>query len=353
MRKPTVGSLFSGIGGLELGLERAGFEVRWQVEIDDFCTKVLTKHWPDVPKFRDIKALTGDELEPVDLICGGFPCQPFSVAGKQRGSEDDRYLWPEMLRIIEAVRPTWCLLENVPGIIRMALDGVLSDLEALSYATRTFVVPACAVNAPHRRDRVWVVAYADSTQRGQEYTARSNNQGRDDPNSLPRRKKIPSGPSGCLEALAYSDNVRQPSKGIRWTIPISETSQREEYKPSYEGEALADARSQRRQQIPGSPPRNEGQDEGWTSKDHHKPQCDGEGGGEWRPVKSPICRVAHGLSTQLDEPWSAGEWPHTPRVAQGAPDRVNRLKALGNSVVPQLAEVLGRMILEAWKETES
>lgn len=101
----TFGSLFSGIGGFDLGLERAGMVCKWQVENNEFCQKVLTKHWPNVSRFGDIKNVTKEQLEPVDLICGGFPCQPFSQAGKQRGKADDRYLWPEMLRVIRELKP--------------------------------------------------------------------------------------------------------------------------------------------------------------------------------------------------------------------------------------------------------
>ncbi len=104
-----VGSLFSGIGGLDLGLERAGMEVVWQVEIDDFCNKVLAKHWPDVARYRDVRTV-GDDLEHVDLICGGFPCQPVSVAGKRNGKEDERWLWPDYLRIVRIVKPRWVLV---------------------------------------------------------------------------------------------------------------------------------------------------------------------------------------------------------------------------------------------------
>ena len=155
--------LFSGIGGFSLGLKRAGMETIGFCEIDPFCRKVLTKHWPDVPIHTDIRGLEGKDYKGrAEIICGGFPCQPFSQAGKRRGTEDDRHLWPEMLRVISEVRPTWVIGENVIGFAKLGLDQALTDLENEGYATRTFNIPACAVGAPHIRQRLWIVAHADS-----------------------------------------------------------------------------------------------------------------------------------------------------------------------------------------------
>lgn len=159
-------SLFSGIGGLDLAAEWAGFETVGQCEWADYPTKVLEKHWPDVPRWRDIRTLTGDDfyaktgLRTVDVISGGFPCQPFSVAGKRGGKEDDRYLWPEMFRVIRELKPLALVIENVPGIVSLALDQVLADLESEGYACQTFIVPAAGVGAWHKRERVAICGYA-------------------------------------------------------------------------------------------------------------------------------------------------------------------------------------------------
>jgi len=150
--------LFSGIGGFSLGLERTGgFETVAFCEIDPFCQKVLREHWPRMPIYDDVRSLDYDGS--VDLICGGYPCQPFSFAGKRQGAEDDRHLWPAMFELIKKHRPSWVIGENVAGHIDMGLDNVLSDLGGENYQCRAFVIPACAVSAPHRRDRVWIIAH--------------------------------------------------------------------------------------------------------------------------------------------------------------------------------------------------
>jgi len=164
----NVLDLFSGIGGFSLGLERAGFKTVAFCEIESFPRKVLKKHWPAFKCYEDVKNVTKKRLasdgiirrgQKIDVICGGFPCQPFSVAGQQKSKQDDRHLWPEMFRIIREVKPTFVIGENVAGIVRLALDDVLLDLENEGYTTQSFIIPACAVGATHRRDRVWFVAY--------------------------------------------------------------------------------------------------------------------------------------------------------------------------------------------------
>lgn len=163
--------LFSGLGGFSLGLERAGMETVAFCEIDPFCRKVLRKHWPEVPIYDDVHEVCREQLEnagitPIDVVCGGFPCQPFSTAsaGKRYGESHDSYLWPEMLRIIDELRPRCVIGENVVGIGSMALDTVVSGLEGINYSVAPpLVIPACAVGFNHRRDRYWFLAHADGS----------------------------------------------------------------------------------------------------------------------------------------------------------------------------------------------
>lgn len=250
-----------------MAAERAGFRTVGQCEWADYPTKVLEKHWPDVPRWRDIRTLTGDDfyertgMRTVDVVSGGFPCQPFSVAGKRRGKEDDRFLWPEMLRVIEELRPAWVVGENVAGIISMAIDQVLSDLESIGYTCQAFVVPACAVDAQHRRDRVCIVAYRD----GAGFGTRCNNRERgqiphDEERNYPKSEPERSGRIG--RACTVGPDVGHANSGEQH-------------------------RDDRRQKQP---------------------------------------ELAHGC-------W----WPAEPdvgRVANGVPHRVDRLKCLGNAVVP-------------------
>lgn len=164
----NVLSLFAGIGGLELGLERAGMTTVGQVEIDPFCRSVLDRHWPTVPKHDDVRTAVqwweSEQRPHVDLICGGFPCQPFSVAGQQQGIGDERWGWPWMRDVLDAIRPRHVVIENVAALLRdtEAFSWLLGDLSDLGFAVEWDVVSACSVGAPHTRRRLFVVAYPDS-----------------------------------------------------------------------------------------------------------------------------------------------------------------------------------------------
>ena len=155
----AVGSLFSGIGGLDLGLERAGMKVIWQSEIDLYCNKVLKKHWPEVPNYGNIKEIDWQTIPRPDVICGGYPCQPFSTAGKRRGTDDPRHLWPWVRTAISELRPRYAILENVRGHISMGGLQVIGELAEVGYDAEWRVVSAAGMGASHRRDRIIIVAY--------------------------------------------------------------------------------------------------------------------------------------------------------------------------------------------------
>lgn len=261
----TVGSLFSGIGGFDLGLERAGFHIEWQVENNDYCRAVLKKHWPTVPCHYDIKTIDWCYVPSVDLVCGGFPCQPFSCTGKRRGAADDRYLWPEVVRCLSEIKPTWFIGENVPGLLNLGLDQVLADLEDLGYEIQTLSIPACAVDAPHRRDRFWIVSHHQRT--------------------VDRIVKFEKSSRSVQQSRigSLSPHVADPK--------------------DTNGRGSSHTKNQRRRHS----------QVGGCSCGHRW---------DWA-AESRILRVAHGV-----------------------PHRVDRLKGLGNAVVPQITEALGRMILE-------
>lgn len=157
----TFGSLFAGIGGFDLGFERAGMVCKWQVEIDDYANRVLAKHWPDVRRWPDVRTWPQPDTEWGDVICGGFPCQPVSLAGKRQGQADPRWLWPNFRSVLRDLRPRFGVVENVPGLLTHGFTDVLCDIAALGYDAEWSVLSACAMGAPHTRERLFVVVHAE------------------------------------------------------------------------------------------------------------------------------------------------------------------------------------------------
>jgi DNA (cytosine-5)-methyltransferase 1 len=304
-------SLFSGIGGLDLAAEWAGFETVGQCEFADYPTKVLEKHWPDVPRWRDIRSVTADSffektgLRTVDVISGGFPCQPFSVAGKQKGKRDDRYLWPEMLRVIREIKPTWVLGENVPGILRIAGKTVCEDLEREGYAVAVFNYEAAAVGAKHRRDRVFFVAHAKSKQIN---IRRNSNLDRCEISTKNQQKR-------------ESNNCRNDVN--RCGQDVADTQSRES-RENVQGI----------QQRPWS---------GFRSYNGQNRPINGR-----RPAEPGLGMLADGI------PYWLGEYlrvePDIPRVATGVKNRVEQLKCYGNAVVPQQAYPIFKTIADIEKK---
>lgn len=320
-----IGSLFSGIGGFELGLEWAGLgETVWQVENNEFCQKVLAKHWPDVKKYGDIKDVGKHNLEPVDLICGGFPCQPFSVAGKRRGKSDNRFLWPEMFRVIAELHPSFVIGENVFGFVNMALDQVLYELENISYQTATLVIPACSVNATHRRDRVFVIAYSGC----KHGTGFSDN--REPKEQIPCKenasefkRSIGNDEQGIITDTKRSGNRTSASEINGNTKENSEKREYPQSKFSRQNPIDSNTDSQHIKEYQfGNQFRQEGGERtsGWGFYESDWNQ-------EWVEVATRLCRMDDGV-----------------------PNRVDRLKSLGNAVVPQVSMAIG-LILKEWINT--
>ena len=288
----------------------AGFDIVAQCEIDEYCQKVLALRFPESVKYKDIKELTGEKIKnevgTVDIVAGGFPCQPFSVAGKQRGTADDRNLWPEMLRIIKEVRPAWVVGENVSGIIPIYLDTILADLETEGYAARTFVFPAHALGANHRRERIWVVAHRNDCGRSAEFGKQQS-----------ERAEIVDG-CGKVGLVA--------------------------------GEAVADASSRTRQrEAPGEPRHIAQRSENVANANAMRLQRSRPNGypqGREKPNKRPA-----GLCGP--EAWRA-YWSTEPklgRVAHGVSKRVDRLKALGNGQVVGCTAFIGQQIMDVERLT--
>ena len=255
--------LFSGIGGFALACRWAGIETIAFCEIEPYAQRVLRKNFPRTRIFEDVRQFPATEFREPFLLTGGYPCQPFSQAGKRRGAEDDRHLWPSMFGIIRTSRPTWILAENVAGHVTLGLDEVLADLEGEDYAVQPIIVPACAVDAPHRRDRVWILGNATSKLGDEcgEYRETS-------------RRQISESRNASREiAFADSDNARRVKQ--------------------------------------------------WRSES----------------IQSEL------VAAECENRWSAE--PNVGRVAHGIPRRVDRLRGLGNAIVPQVAYEIIKAIIEA------
>ena len=220
-------SLFSGIGGIDLASEWAGFKTVGQCELADYPYRILCKHWPDVPKWRDIRDVTAETIRhvgPIKLISAGYPCQPFSLAGKREGERDDRHLWPEVYRLLKEINPTWFIGENVVGHVTMGLDTVLSDLEGINYTCQPFIIPACASNAVDVRERVFVLAHSPGTQctPGTEVERILR--------TLPENRTIIDNPDGPSEAQSGEDVANSAGEGLSKCGPTGFTETREEEK---------------------------------------------------------------------------------------------------------------------------
>ena len=373
--------LFSGIGGFSYAAEKliGGYETVAFCEMDEFCQKVLKKHWPQVPIYDDVRTLDAARLGRIDIVTGGYPCQPFSQAGRRQGEEDERHLWPEMLRIIKSCQPRYVVAENVAGHVTMGLDQVLTDLEDQGYTTRPIIVPACAKNAPHRRDRVWIIG---------QLTTNTNDTGNRTSRSYidQEQQTIEQGwkEQSLFEFSRHDEAMADSDKWQSRSGDESKSDETQQFEFSTDNTSergiVADSSSERRRishdntEFPKRVQQQFSDRSGIVEKksgenvaNSDSIRCRGgsckgcsdckrqvlsaerkgrEVGSEVegcsqscrtsRSVEQRVGDMADGISTGLLRHFDR-EPEHIPRVTKGEKDRAKKLKALGNSIVPQVA----------------
>lgn len=345
--------LFAGIGGFSLGLEMAGMQTIAFCEIEQFCQKVLKKHWHNVPIAKDIKKMSHregilyDDDKPIyqgniDLICGGFPCQPFSVAGKKKGFNDDRDLWPEMFRLISDIKPNWVIGENVAHFVKMGFERTASQLEGEGYAVQAFIIPACGVNAPHRRDRVWIIAHSESMRHcGRKQRQISQIREWDIFKGLSEdgdtvRGKATSSSQLCSTVTDFDNCGFTAGSNHRRERPVlydsnGHASQNQRKREGWEcgaGTAGNSASNDDKKRVQGQFQKTLFRERAFSCFKNVRSVED-----YFRLPDIPkplICRSDDGFSSRLD-----------------------RLKALGNSVVPQIPQIIGEYILKIEKDLKS
>jgi DNA (cytosine-5)-methyltransferase 1 len=317
--KLKVLDLFSGIGGFSLGLHSTGiFDTVKFVEFDKFCQKVLRKNFPDVPIEGDIRDVKGEEFE-ADVITGGFPCQPFSVAGKQKGTNDNRYLWPEMFRLIKEIKPEFVIGENVQGLINlqngMVLRQVQDELESEGFEVQCFLIPASGFGAWHQRNRVWIIGHSKTNGllKAVSNTERKRLEGHVEHGSTIHRKneRTQSGSTdSSRSAKDVSNTIGKLSDGCSSTTRNSEA----EFirLECNEGWHWNEVRSKVERCSEQSKSTNR----------------------TWWQIESDLCGVPNGISRELDK------------------DRSNRIKSLGNAIVPQCARIIGLAIKKVFSDSD-
>ena len=318
--------LFSGIGGFSLGMESTkriktiGF-----VEKDKFCQKVLQKNFKNIPIEEDIRNVKGSNYT-ADIVSGGFPCQPFSVAGKRRGQDDDRYLWDETIRVVAETKPKWFVGENVEGIINinngLVLRQVQTDLEKEGFQVQCLVIPASGIGAWHQRKRVWIIANSNSRLsigENKEIQARGN--------TINSSSKDVSNSNSRLRRGRGTEQESRANEIWRFYTPKEEQTEQHIRSKAVGCDALprenisnTNSKGFQRRSISTN---MEGKQRSITSKNSFEKQQ------TWWQTQSEFCGVPHGISYELDK------------------DRSNRIKALGNSIVPQIAYEIGKAIVDA------
>ena len=320
--------LFSGIGGFSLGLEATGaFETVAFCDYDQYCQKVLRKHWPWVTIYDDVKELNSERLSAnghteVDIITGGYPCQPFSIAGRQKGEQDPRHVWPEMFRLVKELRPTWVIGENVSGHIKLGLDTVLENLESEGYATRAFSISASSIGSNHQRERVWIIANTnelgwDNWIYNREERQVSNDKERNIEESESERDRR-------IDRIRQTSEAVEDTRRTQWPWSFFQNQDEDETREGYADQF---------ERSGGAPEPD--------VADTEVPDTDSEGLARRRSE----CELREGQE-EGEIGWS--QWwqsePNVGRVANGVPKRVDRLKSLGNSLVPMIPYYIGMSI---------
>ena len=365
--------LCSGIGGFSLGFEWAKLSTPVQFcDIEPWSRKILAKHWPHVPIATDVKELANDPerlVRECDIITAGYPCQPFSVAGRQKGEEDPRHIYPYISKIIASKRPSWVVFENVGGHIALGLDKVLADLALKDYATRVFIIPAASVGAPHRRDRIWIIGRnvgdskhngssateiggineenagrasegKDQTEQSQGTGGRRNNE--DVPNTESQRTGTNdegiwqrSGRTGGGEGTAMAHTV---SEGLEGRIGNSQGGERQ----------ILSTEQHNRDEVWSASGRYGGENgEGQEQNVAHpksEQSASSDNRGEQRTASESEQRKPRGSGSWGGRGCNWAVEPNVGRVAHGVPRRVDRIKGLGNAIVPQIAMQIGLAI---------
>ena len=364
--------LCSGIGGFALGFHWAKLsEPVLFCDTEPWCRQILNKNFPNIPIATDVKELANDPERLVpdhDILSCGYPCQPFSVAGLRKGEEDDRHIWPSIFRIITHKRPSWVVCENVYGHVALGLDKVLFDMESQGYATRTFIVPACAKNAPHRRDRLWIICknVGDTESRGRGEFRESSKKKGNESCQIDRGQSVGSsgvrtnvgdteynGSSSTEIKRSYQENARGSQKREIETEQSQRTSGRGDHEVMADTECLG---WEQRSEVKGefdrerSPDQSDFSSKGCRGSRSSTSLADTEGKGlqgwsqdtteysKWIE-ESSSWNKSFGEETNI---WNVE--PNVGRVAHGIPKRVDRLKGLGNAIVPQLAMQIGLAI---------
>jgi DNA (cytosine-5)-methyltransferase 1 len=384
--------LFSGIGGFALGLQKVGFETVAFCDIEKYCQHLLKQKWNGIKIYSDVREITkekfkADGIESPEIITGGFPCQPFSVAGSRKGTDDNRHLWPEMFRIIKEFKPRWIIGENVRGIVSiqdgLVFETVCTDLESEGYEVQTFNIPAVGVGAPHKRERIWIVANSRCSIRGKQSSRNSESIGSRTFKKTERStdtSKI-TGSSERAETMADTESKRTGENNERLRSRTSGISGREgttriqeDVANSNTGNVEAGCERQRRireentkerqsNNATGSSEVMANTNTGYSKQSNQEVQTRGNpinisskdvantDGERQQEQCRPKSIQEEGNELECSSSQSGGNFwdiePDVGRVVNGLPGRVHRLKGLGNAIVPQIAEEIGRAIMKA------